>query len=73
MKEPLYLKISIYNFAKNSRDARELRSAEVAGFKNIVVLSSIGQRDEYFLPNWKYVEVKLNRYGTNGIKNYLVK
>lgn len=64
----LYLKISVYNFRENSRDARELHVAETAGFNDIGILTFEGQRESYLPKNWRLFEVARNKYGSSGYR-----
>ncbi len=51
MEKPKYLKISLYPFQSNSRDARELETAEKAGFTDIALLTFTGEKGQAMVEN----------------------
>ena len=70
---PSYLKISLVTFATNSRDARELRSAQASGWQNIQVIAPAGQAASYQDSSWSVKEINLRPYGDGGLKKLLGK
>lgn len=75
MENPKYLKISLYPFQSNSRDARELETAEEAGFKDIEILTFSGEKGQSMAEkaNWKHTFINRRPLGNSSLGRVLGK
>lgn len=75
MEKQKYLKISLYPFQSNSRDARELEAAEKAGFTDIEVLTFTGEKGESMAenPHWNHTFINRRPLGNSTLGKVLGK